>query len=106
MSTVLVGKNLLMMYMMLMIYFDFFMSQQDLKFDLGDCSLWEYMFPTSDKPPLSIPDPDEDLDLDEEDEEEETEKHLDIPPSWCLPVAVSYKGMMIVYSYHEQNRFM
>lgn len=59
---------------------------------MGDCSLWEYMFPTSDKPLLSIPDPDEDLDLDDEDEEEETEKHLDIPPSWCEPITVTYKG--------------
>jgi len=50
------------------------------------------VFPSSDKPLLSIPDPDEDLDLDDEDEEEEVEKHLDMPASWCLPIEISSKG--------------
>ena len=50
------------------------------------------MFPTSDKPLLSIPDPDEDLDLDDEDEEEDVERHLDVPPSWCEQIAITYKG--------------
>ncbi|KAF6021549.1 CCDC135 [Bugula neritina] len=63
----------------------------DLKFDLGDCSLWEFMFPSSDKPLLSIPDLDEDLDIDDEDEEEDVEKHLDVPPSWCDPIEITYK---------------
>ena len=29
-----------------------------MKYDLGDCTLWEYMFPTNDKPQLVLPDED------------------------------------------------
>ena len=36
-----------------------------MKYDLGDCTLWEYMFPTNDKPQLVLPDEDN-LDDDEE----------------------------------------
>ena len=35
-----------------------------MKYDLGDCTLFEYMFPSNDKPQLQIPD-DEELDDDE-----------------------------------------
>lgn len=45
-----------------------FPSLQNLKYDLGDCTLWEYMFPSNDKPLLQIPDEDDLLDgLDEDD---------------------------------------
>ena len=36
-----------------------------MKYDLGDCTLWEYMFPSNDKPQLVLPDEDN-LDDDEE----------------------------------------
>jgi len=56
------------------------------------------MFPSSDKPLLSIPDLDEDLDIDDEDEEEDVEKHLDVPPSWCDPIEITYKGLQKYYA--------
>lgn len=57
------------------------------------------MFPSSDKPLLSIPDPDEDLDIDDEDEEDDVEKQLDIPPSWCQPITITHKGELTLKLY-------
>ena len=49
-----------------MLHFDLVsLDLQDMKYDLGDCTLWEYMFPTNDKPQLVLPDEDN-LDDDEE----------------------------------------
>lgn len=40
---------------------------QGLSFDLGDPTVWEYMFPNNDKPLLKIPDAEDDLnDMDDE----------------------------------------
>ncbi|XP_070577144.1 dynein regulatory complex subunit 7-like [Ptychodera flava] len=66
---------------------------KNLIFDLGDCARWEYMFPQTDKPTLTIPDAEEDaLDFDdEEDEEKEEEKTLDLPPSWVQPFELSLR---------------
>ncbi|XP_077994789.1 dynein regulatory complex subunit 7-like [Glandiceps talaboti] len=66
---------------------------KNLIFDLGDCAKWEYMFPQTEKPILTIPDAEEDaLDFDdEEDEEKEEEKHLDLPPSWVQPFELSLR---------------
>ena len=37
-------------------------------YDLGDCTLWEFMFPSNEKPQLTIPDEDDMLDgFDDED---------------------------------------
>ena len=40
---------------------------QNLHYDLGDCTLWEFMFPSNEKPQLAIPE-EEDLmdDMDDE----------------------------------------
>ena len=32
-----------------------------MRYDLGDCTLWEFMFPSNDKPLLNIPDEEPDL---------------------------------------------
>ncbi|CAG5133748.1 unnamed protein product, partial [Candidula unifasciata] len=42
-----------------------------LNYDLGDCTLWEYMFPNLDKPQLLIPEPVEDEYTDRFDDEDE-----------------------------------
>jgi len=39
-------------------------AMQTLRYDLGDCALWEYMFPSNDKPQLLMP-------ADEDDEQEQ-----------------------------------
>ncbi|XP_041350936.1 dynein regulatory complex subunit 7-like [Gigantopelta aegis] len=65
---------------------------KDLSYDLGDCTVWEYMFPGVDKQ-LLIPESEDDL-LDMEDEEEKVvnvEKHLDMPPSWVEPLRLSQR---------------
>lgn len=67
-----------------------------LKYDLGDCTLWEYMFPSNDKPLLQLPDEDDILDgLDDDDEEDEVEKHLDMPPSWVQPIQLSLQDFQM-----------
>ena len=38
-----------------------------MKYDLGDCTLWEYMFPSDEKPKLLLPE--EELDEFEDDDE-------------------------------------
>ena len=44
-----------------------FFSSQDLVYDLGDASKWEFMFSTTDKPLLMIPvDEADPLDIDDE----------------------------------------
>ena len=40
---------------------------QKMQYDLGDCTLWEFMFPSNDKPVLQLPDEER---FDEFDEEE------------------------------------
>lgn len=42
---------------------------QNLSYDLGDCTRWEYMFPNTDKPLLQIPEAEDDImdGLDDED---------------------------------------
>ncbi|KAK6999816.1 dynein regulatory complex subunit 7 [Biomphalaria glabrata] len=64
-----------------------------LSYDLGDCTLWEYIFPGLDKPQLLIPEAEEDLDNldDDEEKEEEVENHLDMPPSWVEPLHISHQ---------------
>ena len=42
---------------------------QNLSYDLGDCTRWEYMFPNTDKPLLQIPEAEEDI-MDGLDDEE------------------------------------
>ena len=37
-----------------------------MQYDLGDCTLWEYMFPSNEKPQLLIPDDEYLEDLDDE----------------------------------------
>lgn len=40
---------------------------QGLSFDLGDSTVWEFMFPNNDKPLLKIPDAEDDLnDMDDD----------------------------------------
>ena len=39
-----------------------------MRYDLGDCTLWEYMFLSNEKPQLQIPDDDDILDGLDEDE--------------------------------------
>jgi hypothetical protein len=47
---------------------------QNLTYDLGDCTLWEFMFPCNDKPILQVPDAQEDeYDLDEDEVRKLTE---------------------------------
>lgn len=41
-------------------------SSQDLVYDLGDASKWEFMFSTTDKPLLMIPVDEDPLDIDDE----------------------------------------
>lgn len=61
-----------------------------LSYDLGDCTLWEFIFPGSvDKPLYTLPHQDTFDDEDEENKEDESEKHLDMPPSWTLPIDLS-----------------
>lgn len=36
-----------------------FCCSQTMKYDLGDCAIWEYMFPSNDKPLLQLPDEDD-----------------------------------------------
>jgi hypothetical protein len=42
---------------------------QNLSYDLGDCTRWEYMFPNTDKPLLQIPETEDDI-MDGLDDEE------------------------------------
>ncbi|XP_001632291.2 dynein regulatory complex subunit 7 [Nematostella vectensis] len=64
---------------------------QDLVYDLGDASKWEFMFPGTEKPLLSIPTmEDEPLDFDDDENEDET-SDFDLPPSWVLPIEMSLK---------------
>lgn len=42
---------------------------QNLVYDLGDCTRWEYMFPNTDKPLLQIPEAEDDI-MDGLDDEE------------------------------------
>ena len=49
------------------IHFDYTQTTQKLSYDLGDCTMWEFMFPGIDKAALLIPDPEEDH-FDDEDE--------------------------------------
>ncbi|XP_005093754.1 dynein regulatory complex subunit 7 [Aplysia californica] len=64
-----------------------------LSYDLGDCTMWEFMFPGVDKAQLLIPEAEEDpLDnLDDDEDKEEEEDHLDMPPSWVEPLRLSQK---------------
>lgn len=48
---------------------------QGLSFDLGDSTVWEFMFPNNDKPLLKIPDAEDDLNDMDDDEVEYC--HLD-----------------------------
>ena len=64
---------------------------KNMRYDLGDCTLWEFMFPSNEKPVLQIPEDDE-FGEDEEDEDlNDVERHLDIPPSWVEPIRLSLK---------------
>ncbi|VDI74883.1 Hypothetical predicted protein [Mytilus galloprovincialis] len=78
-----------------------------LTYDLGDCTKWEYMFPSIDKP-LKIPGEDgfEDFEDEEsdgvigdEDEDEENDakklEHLDMPPSWVEIIKLSLKDFQM-----------
>jgi len=67
-----------------------------LKYDLGDCTLWEFMFLSNGKPQLQIPD-EEDLGdmMEDEEEQEEVEKHLDMPPSWVEPIKLPLKDFQM-----------
>jgi hypothetical protein len=61
-------------------------------YDLGDPARWEFMFPGSDKPLLTLPTLEDDsLDLDDEENDEEA-SDFDLPPSWVLPIELSLKG--------------
>ncbi|XP_067680734.1 dynein regulatory complex subunit 7-like [Haliotis asinina] len=65
-----------------------------LSYDLGDCTMWEYMFPGVDKHLLQIPETEEDLmdGLDDDEEsKDDVEKHLDMPPSWVEPLRLSLR---------------
>ncbi|XP_071080586.1 dynein regulatory complex subunit 7-like [Haliotis cracherodii] len=81
--------------------FNYWVNMQDcsdgvkgLSYDLGDCTMWEYMFPGVDKHLLQIPETEEDL-MDGLDDDEESnddvEKHLDMPPSWVEPLRLSLR---------------
>jgi len=67
-----------------------------LRYDLGDCTLWEFMFMSNGKPTLQIPE-DEDLidGMDDEEEQEEVEKHLDMPPSWVTLINLPLKDFQM-----------
>ncbi|XP_011446060.2 dynein regulatory complex subunit 7-like isoform X1 [Crassostrea angulata] len=85
-----------------------------LSFDLGDSTVWEFMFPNNDKPLLKIPDAEDDLnDMDDDektatsgqtrentqmtmdDEEHEVEKYLDMPPSWVDALKLSHRDFQM-----------
>ncbi|CAH1791154.1 unnamed protein product [Owenia fusiformis] len=66
-----------------------------LKYDLGDPTLWEYMYPSNEKPQLQIPDDIMNEFDDDDEEEEEIEKHLDMPPSWVDPIRVEEKDFQL-----------
>ncbi|KAK3093928.1 hypothetical protein FSP39_021907 [Pinctada imbricata] len=70
-----------------------------LSYDLGDCTVWEYMFPNNDKPLLRIPEAEDDildgLDDDEDNEENEVEKYLDMPPSWVDALKLSLRDFQM-----------
>lgn len=72
-----------------------------LSYDLGDCTKWEYMFPSIDKP-LKIPGEDGFEDFEDEEEEEEDEEnpsskleHLDMPPSWVDVIKLTLKDFQM-----------
>jgi len=66
---------------------------KNVRYDLGDCALWEYMFPLDDKPKLLLPEEELDdfEDNDEIDNKDDTKnkKTLDIPPSWVGPIVIT-----------------
>lgn len=66
---------------------------EGMKYDLGDISAWEFMFPSNEKPELKLPQDEfsaDNLELEEE-EEEEIEKHLDVPKSWVDTITLSLR---------------
>ncbi|XP_052769766.1 dynein regulatory complex subunit 7-like [Mya arenaria] len=80
---------------------------QNLSYDLGDCTKWEYMFPNTDKPLLQIPEAEEDImdGLDDEEENaEEQEKQLDLPPTWVEPIKISKKDFEMRCPQGKKNK--
>ena len=91
---------------------------QNLKFDLGDPTQWEFMFPSNDKPELMLPGERSKGDFNDLDDLEEVsvvychvtrklihfvrlvmqtkpediEKHMDLPQSWSLPIKITPRG--------------
>lgn len=61
-----------------------------LKYDLGDCTQWEYMFPSNETPQLLLPSEEGNEGFEEEEvNQEDIEKHLDLPPSWVSPICIT-----------------
>ncbi|PAA91434.1 hypothetical protein BOX15_Mlig015216g2, partial [Macrostomum lignano] len=64
-----------------------------LSYDLGDCTLWEFMFPSNEKPLYLLPEVKENRDDEEGDEDneraEDIERHLDMPKTWTKPIVLS-----------------
>lgn len=70
----------------------------EMTYDLGDCTKWEFMFPTNEKPVLLLPDEDIDIEFDDEvDNNAEVEKHLDMPRSWVEPLNISLNDFQMRY---------
>ncbi|XP_074648712.1 dynein regulatory complex subunit 7-like [Tubulanus polymorphus] len=80
---------------------------KNLRYDLGDCACWEYMFPSDEKPQLQIPEMEEEMfeDDDEEGKEEEVEKHLDMPPSWVEPINISLRDFQMSCPHGKKTKF-
>jgi len=64
---------------------------KNLTYDLGNAEKWEFMFPSTDKPLVVIPDVNKDLLEIEDDDENIDEVTVDIPPSWVQKIEVSEK---------------
>ncbi|CAH3167529.1 unnamed protein product [Porites lobata] len=78
---------------------------QDLVYDLGDASKWEFMFSTTDKPLLLIPTLDEadPLEIDD-DENDDDGSDFDLPPSWVSPLEISLKEFQTRCPYGKKTK--
>lgn len=78
---------------------------QDMVYDLGDASRWEFMFSTTEKPLLLIPSVDEADPLDIDDDEiDENASDFDLPPSWVAPLEISLKEFQTRCPYGKKTK--
>ncbi|XP_014674580.1 PREDICTED: dynein regulatory complex subunit 7-like [Priapulus caudatus] len=69
---------------------------KDVVYDLGDCTKWEFMFPSNEKPVLQMSQSGEQLaDMADEEEFEEVEKFIDMPHSWSQPLQITRKEFQL-----------